>query len=373
MEAIDKMKKLIKAANKAKQIKIRLRKGTANKYSIYLDLWQDGKRNYKYLNKYIVGDKKNHIKDQETIRYIITYRDKLETELLLNDTGLTTKKNMLSNADFLEYFHSLALKRKGSTQKKWLSLYKHLITFTGGKIAIKDIDKRFCSNFYTYLNDNGNNSTPKVYYIVFKTALNQLVRDEVINSNPAVEAVSNGDVKLNQNRERQREFLSFEEIKILADTPMNRVQVKNTFIFSCFSGLRFGDLGKLTFKQINGGYLYIRQSKTQEDERMKLHPIALKIIDEQKVLQKGSDNVFTLIDNKAVNKHLRRWVEAAGISKKITFHCARHTFATLCLTNDIDIYTVSKLLGQKDLQSTQIYAKLIDKKKDEAIDKLPEL
>jgi len=126
-------------------------------------------------------------------------------------------------------------------------------------------------------------------------------------------------------------------------------------------------------KKINNGFLYIRQFKTQEDERMKLPSVARNIINEQKTLQKGSDLVFNLIDNKAVNKHLRRWVEAAGIKKKITFHCARHTFATMCLTNDVDIYSVSKLLGHKDLQSTQIYAKLIDKKKDEAIDKLPQL
>ena len=66
-------------------------------------------------------------------------------------------------------------------------------------------------------------------------------------------------------------------------------------------------------------------------------------------------------------------MKSAGIKKKITFHCARHTFATMCLTYDVDIYTVSKLLGHRDLKTTEIYAKLIDKKKDEAIDRLPDL
>ena len=105
---------------------------------------------------------------------------------------------------------------------------------------------------------------------------------------------------------------------------------------------------------------------------MKLHSVAIEIINDQTKLQKGkSKKVFSLFDNKAINRHIARWVKAAGIEKKITFHCARHSFATIGLTNDIDIYTLSKLLGHKDITSTQIYAKLIDKKKDEAIDKIP--
>jgi len=88
-------------------------------------------------------------------------------------------------------------------------------------------------------------------------------------------------------------------------------------------------------------------------------------------VQGKSNLVFTLIDNKAINRHIARWVKEAGINKKISFHCARHSFATICITNDIDIYTVKKLMGHKEISSTQIYAKLIDKKKDEAIDKIP--
>lgn len=74
-----------------------------------------------------------------------------------------------------------------------------------------------------------------------------------------------------------------------------------------------------------------------------------------------------------ISRVVARWAVLAGINKHITFHCARHTFATLCLTYDIDLYTVSKLLGHRDIKTTQIYAKLIDKKKDEAIDKLPKI
>ncbi|HQM85477.1 MAG TPA: tyrosine-type recombinase/integrase [bacterium] len=72
-------------------------------------------------------------------------------------------------------------------------------------------------------------------------------------------------------------------------------------------------------------------------------------------------------------KHLKEWVRISGITKNVSFHTARHTFATLCISSGIDIYTTSKLLGHTDVKTTQQYAKLVDKKKDEAIDKLPEL
>lgn len=106
---------------------------------------------------------------------------------------------------------------------------------------------------------------------------------------------------------------------------------------------------------------------------MKLHPEALRIVNDKRLVANENDKVFDLKSHQVTTKYLKRWVKDTGINKKITFHCARHTFATLCLTHDIDLYTVSKLLGHRDIKSTQIYAKLIDKKKDEAIDKLPEL
>jgi integrase len=125
---------------------------------------------------------------------------------------------------------------------------------------------------------------------------------------------------------------------------------------------------------IENGYLKFKQQKTNEYERLKLNNNALEILSSQR----KSDGkyrllVFNLPGNVTINRQLRKWISKTKINKHISFHCSRHTFATLCLTYDVDIYTVSKLLGHRNIQTTQIYAKLIDKKKDEAIDKLPTL
>ncbi len=370
--SIENIKKEIKNINSRKSIKIRVRKKKTEKYSIYLDLYKNGKRTYKYLNKFVLGTKDSALADDEALRYAISYRDKLE--LVLDDNNGTLNNRYLS-ADFVDTFKTLAEKKVGSTKKKWLSVYKHLYKFTDGYLALKSIDVKFCRSFYEYLNNIGNYSTPKVYYKVFSAALNQLVYEEIITSNPATKAAKNPDIKfkLNHNKEKPREFLSITEIKLLIENPIDNKQIMNAFLFSCFTGLRLEDIEELPFRAINEGYLYFRQLKNREDDRTKLHPKAMGIIEEQRKTQKKSQLVFNLIDRKAINKHITKWMKQAGISKNITFHCARHSFATICITNDVDIYSVQKLMGHKDIASTQVYAKLIDKKKDEAIGKLPEI
>ncbi len=84
-----------------------------------------------------------------------------------------------------------------------------------------------------------------------------------------------------------------------------------------------------------------------------------------------TDKIFKELEYSAYNnKHLLNWTELAGIAKHITFHCFRHTFATLQLAKGTDIYTVSKMLGHKELKTTQIYAKVVDQSKRDAADKI---
>jgi site-specific recombinase XerD len=127
--------------------------------------------------------------------------------------------------------------------------------------------------------------------------------------------------------------------------------------------------------------LEFTQVKTGDVETLPISEQAVAILRNQSdaevspriVSQVAPGTVFKLGAQQTIDKAIRHWVKLAGLNKKISFHCARHTFATLGLTCGVDLYTMSKLLGHRDIASTQIYAKIIDKKKLEAVAMLPTL
>jgi len=314
---------------------------------------------------YIHGRNDTRKEDNETLEIAKAYRDKKELELLEDQTGLQFG-SWRAKANFIEYFLFKVKMKKNDTGSNWNSTYLHLKNFTKGKIQFKHIDEKFCESFKDYLLEKVSNNSVSIYFTVFKTVLKKALKEKIITLNPAI------DIQI-KGTETVREFLTLDEVKKLNETPCKDNDVKNAFLFSCFTGLRISDIRNIEFNNIENNYIRFTQKKTYGIERMKLSQEALKIVAEQKLKNQNSNNdkIFELKTKGHVLYILKEWTQAAGITKHITFHCARHTFATMCLTYDVDLYTVSKLLGHKDIQSTQIYAKLIDKKKDEAIDKLP--
>ena len=353
----------LKKINLKKKIKIRYKELSAGFYSLYLDVWHNEKRQYEFLKIYIKGNRSSSIDDENKLKLAISIREKKELELYQQDTGFELA-SWKSKANFVEYVRNL-IESGLKPDRGWKNTYNYINKFTNGKIQINSIDKKFCESFKEYLLKNVCNNSAHTYFAVFKAALNRLVREDVIQKSPTP------GIRIN-NVETHREFLSFEEIKLLKNTPCKSQQLKNAFLFSCYTGLRISDIRTLTFNKIKDGYLTYRQYKTKSPERIKLSTNALEIFEEQKQLV-NENKIFNLKSNVYICNKLREWIEKAGIKKHITFHSARHTFATLCLTYDIDLYTVSKLLGHRDIKTTQIYAKLIDKKKDEAVDKLPKI
>jgi integrase len=148
--------------------------------------------------------------------------------------------------------------------------------------------------------------------------------------------------------------------------------LKNAFIFSALSGLRWSDIEKLTWSEVqnsgNDYYIRFRQKKTKGAETLPISEQAFNLLGKR---GKPEEKVFDNLKYSAWNNlKLREWVMKAGITKHITFHCARHTYATLQLNLGTDIYTVSKLLGHRHLKTTEVYAKVMDKKKQEAANRI---
>jgi integrase len=330
-------------------------------YTTYLDLSKNKVRELEYLPKdlHFDGLKSSLKSDKDKLRHIVAYRNKKQNELLKDKTGFSLRTEV--RYDLISYFE------KNLKDGLYICAFKQLKAYIGSKsIMITDIDYKFCNGFAEYLSKSVlSQNSGYIYLGKLKAILNKAVREEIIQVSPA------RNVTIPYVNPK-REFLTEEEIIILANAKIPNSDTYNAFLFSCFSGLRYSDIKKLKYSDIKEGYIDFKQQKTGENLRMKLSVPALKCIEKQRELI-SNEYIFNLSALPNIEKHLKKWTASAGINKHITFHCARHTFATLSLSKDIDIFTVSKLLGHKDLKTTQIYAQLIDKKKDQAIDKLSDI
>ena len=282
----------------------------------------------------------------------------------------------LSERNFVEYFKSLADKRKASNFDNWVSAYKYLEIFTKGILKFADLNEKFCTEFKEYLLTTKSNKSNKVtlsqnsavsYFNKFKASMKQAYKDGYLQTNL--------NVKINTIKtvETQREYLSMEQVQILVKTPCSISLLKSSALFSILTGLRFSDIAKLVWSEvqhseIEGYFLKFIQQKTKAVENLPISEQAFSLMGERK---EPKEQVFKgLVYSAYLNSHLKQWILNAGITEKITFHSFRHTYATLQLSKGTDIYTVSKMLGHRELKTTQIYAKIIDKTKREATDKI---
>jgi integrase len=204
-----------------------------------------------------------------------------------------------------------------------------------------------------------------LYFSKFKQVLYKAIDEELISD---LSFLRRMNIK---TKESKREFLTEKELNSVFNLTYKRNDVKDAFILSCYTGLRFIDIHNLKFSDINEGRLRIFQQKTKRDFHVKLHPIALEILENQR--QHKQEKVFPFLTYNVWKSHVKILCKKAGITKYITGHSARHTFGTRVYRATKDIYVVSKLLDHKKITTTQIYAKLVDEDKDSAIDKLPSL
>jgi integrase len=296
-------------------------------------------------------------------------------ELYTDDDNRKVEAKQKAETNFILYFEKLAYKRNKNRSESillsWLCVYDYLKKFGGETLLFANLTESWCEDFKEFLLTTKSRksseailaqNTAVTYYSIFKAALKKAFVDGYLTTD--LSAKTKG-IKLLETR---REFLTIEELNKLAETPCNNPTLKKAALFSALTGLRLSDVQKLTWKElVFDGSLYkinFTQKKTKGVEYMPISEQAFGICGE-----KGEPNALVfekLPDSAWISSPLKHWVQSAGINKKITFHCFRHTFATLQLTNGTDIYTVSKMLGHKDLKVTQIYAKIVDETKQKA-------
>lgn len=286
------------------------------------------------------------------------------------------RKRELGETSFIEYFQKLTDKRKASNHDSWVCASNYLNNYTHGNLKFDRLNETFCDDFREYLLTTKSNKSNKVtllqnsalsYFNKFKAALKQAYKDGYLQTD------LNARIKTIKQAETQRNFLTIEELNSLVKTECNNPQLKTAALFSALTGLWFSDIAKLTWRELeyiegNGYFIQFKQQKTKGVEMMPISEQAFSLLG---VRREPSNKVFEGLTYSAYsNKHLFQWIGAAGITKDITFHCFRHTYATLQLSQGTDIYTVSKMLGHRELKTTQVYAKIIDKTKREAANKI---
>jgi len=332
---------------------------------LYLDIYCNGRRKWEALHLTVSSDRRQN---REVMRLAEICRSKRELQVVSGEWGLSDPCGGKKN--FYLYLSEL----KGNVSKN--SVLKVLERYPGGSsIQIGQINEKWLNDFQEYLlNDcNLSGSTPHIYEKTIRIALKKAERERIIASNPAVR------VKAIKKTESNRVFLNVDEIQKMAAYPVNTdlyADVKKAFLFSCCTGLRISDLRTLTWENIehNPPQIIKNQKKTGRKVFIPLNETAWKIINDGS-MHSCAEAVFPLVSSSTwtMNEYLMRWAQRAGVQKQIGWHTARHTFAVLSLESGADIYTVSRLLGHTDVQTTQIYAKATDKMKREAVNALPQI
>ena len=319
--------------------------------------------------------------DQEVCIYADNVR-KLRQREFDNQALFTDRENELaeqqekSNCNFIEYFEQLIQKRQKKSSRSvtinWTRVCKLFKAFAkSDTFAFSQINMKLIEDFKNFLLEaprDGNKkgditqNTASNYFSTFKTVLKQAFVDGYLTIDLSAKT------KRIRKLDTRRETLTLEEINFLVNTECDKPIIKQGALFSLLTGLRHCDVKKLRWgelQKIGDKYrLNFTQQKTKGVEYMPISEQAYKLCGEPK---QPEQLVFAdLPDITKISPSLKKWIKAAGIHRNITFHCFRHTFATLQLTNGTDIYTVSKMLGHTDIKTTQIYAHIVDQKKEAA-------
>lgn len=326
------------------------------------------------LNKYMatIRTKLNKIQEQLSEKETLVTAQKIKNTYL----GKTIKHKML-----LEIFqeHNNKVEKligkdfAAGTAERYKTALKHVrdyikLEYLLSDIPVKDVDHKFISGFEYYLKTTRNcsHNTAIKYITNFKKIIRIAFANDWISKDPFTSWKARLKIV-------DREFLTVEEIQTMVEKELHTErldQVKDIFIFCCFTGLAYSDVKKLSANNVvigidGGKWIKINRSKTDTRSNIPILPTA------EAILEKYADDseiqrnqlLLPVLSNQKMNAYLKEIADLCKINKNLTFHLARHTFATtVTLSNGVPIESVSKMLGHKSLKTTQHYAKILDRK-----------
>lgn len=375
-------------------VSLRGKKLESGNVSLYLNRQENGKQIKRYLSRSVLcieTDTAVKERNKETLRQARVIADEADAAVQKEINGFSiAKKATVNLISYILYQADEALRRSGNKHGYYYtlqSLAKHISLYSGEKTTLAQVDKDYILGFISYLKTAKNfnfqrtgterdkevlltQNTQHNLFMKFKYVLRKAVKEDVITVNPA-DKLENSEKP--QEEEGTREFLTVDEIKKLIATPCRNITLKYAFLFCCLVGLRYSDVSSITWGELvkdsdGANLLRFKMKKVKRGENAYISDEAMKWLPERGNAA-DSDVIYPLPKNDSANKQLARWIKTAGIVKRITFHCSRHTAATLNLSLGTPIEIVSKMMGHTKISTTQIYAKIIDVKRKEAVSK----
>ncbi len=324
-----------------------------------------------YKNPVKKNHKAHNIEQTELANEILKVRDAGIIQGRFDIKTLSTGK-----ADYLQFFTRLTKERKESSGNygNWDSTLKHLFKFTGGTLKFKNVNDSFAEGFLQYLDSTELSTNSKIsYFNKFKASAKIAFEKKLLSE--SIQTKTN-----HKQEEDNRAFLTKSEINTLVKTPCKLTVLKDAFLFGCHCGLRYGDIAKLTWKDIDviDSDTYRMKFKALKTGKTAWHPLSKPAIDILKAQEKikGDYRIFYKLRPRLEswsNLRLAQWMLAAKISKDgITFHSSRHSFAVAYLLAGGNVYTLKNLMQHSSLKTTEVYLKFVDEMQDEAITKLNE-
>lgn len=385
-----------KVARKAKEtVRLREKKLSNGNVSLYLDYYKDGNREYEFLKLYLIPEKTpfDSLHNQQTLNTANAIKAERTGAILAERAGLkrVSQSKMLMQEWMLHCADKADKKAMdGRNHHTWGRMLRQtaaaLIDYAGERVRVSDIDKEFAKGFIDWLQfgytikrtstrggiqNEGAHLAPNTAhkkYACFRYALNEAVKDGIIQRNPCDMVSAADKIKVPESK---RAYLTIEELKMLENAPTTSTGTRIAYLFMCYCGLRISDVKGLRWADVDTRgetwTIAIRQQKTQNTLYLPLSDKAREYVPQQGGKAPNEAVFADLPTEPAMNRALKIWAQRAGIEKKITLHTARHTYATILLTKGADLYTVSKLLGHSEVRTTQIYAKIVDQKKVEAV------
>ncbi len=354
-------------------VKIRERKMAGGEVAFYIDTYHKDFGRFSRKTG-LQANPKNRKEFNQIKAEALDKMRKVERDFIRDPAGVFSGKAMVGD-DFIEFAKVRAEK---DHHPSYMNALKYLQEFTNGSISFKALNSQWLERLKGYLLsiDGLSSNTANTYLIFVKGTIRKAYKEGYVLEDFTNKVDGIGKKPID------RHFLTLDELDVLSRSKCNNLMVKSAFLFSCFTGLRLSDIELLKWEKIiieNGQYfLKFQQKKTSEFEKMPLCAQAVEILQTVQKLHaeyapEGDERVFILPGRSRLGVILNEWGYRSGLNWRLHFHSSRHTFASMALSSGMAFFTVSTLLGHKDLKTTEIYSHSNQKDRIKAIQGLPML